>query len=228
MDTRIESALAHMEQHLAEPLSIATLAAGVNLSPSRFAHLFCREVGASPVRYLHALRMLRARVLLERTFLSVKEVMALVGCNDPSHFSRDFRGFHGVVPRACRLGASRAPAPEEVRGTASETSAAVTEIAALANERRNPPRKPRPRARAPDKPLQQQGREMERQLTDIKESGNESNQIVVRLHRGCTALDNRTGRRAAALAWQHRHPRGEYRSGSRVQRHLHAAAFRPD
>ena len=54
MDTRIESALTQMEQQLAEPLSIATLAAGVNLSASRFAHLFCREVGTSPARYLHA------------------------------------------------------------------------------------------------------------------------------------------------------------------------------
>ncbi len=98
MDTRIESALAQMEQGLGTPLSIATLAAGVNLSPSRFAHLFYREVGTSPARYLHALRMLRARLLLERTFLSVKEVMALVGCNDPSHFSRDFRRIHGVEP----------------------------------------------------------------------------------------------------------------------------------
>ena len=61
MDTRIESALSQMEQQLAEPLSIATLAAGVNLSASRFAHLFCREVGTSPARYLHALRMLLER-----------------------------------------------------------------------------------------------------------------------------------------------------------------------
>jgi len=147
MDTRIESALAQMEQGLGSPLSIATLAAGVNLSPSRFAHLFCREVGTSPARYLHALRMLRARQLLERTFLSVKEVMALVGCNDPSHFSRDFRRFHGIAPRTCRLGASRAGHEET---TEFETSAAVAQVAALANRRRNRPRMPLPRARAPD------------------------------------------------------------------------------
>jgi len=151
MDTRIESALAQMEQGLGTPLSIATLAAGVNLSPSRFAHLFYREVGASPARYLHTLRMLRARLLLERTFLSVKEVMALVGCNDPSHFSRDFRRIHGVNPRTCRLGASRASHDDTA---AAETSATVTQVAALANRRRNRPRKPRPRARAPDNALQ--------------------------------------------------------------------------
>ena len=46
--------------------------------------------------------MERASVLLERTFLSVKEVMAQVGCTDPSHFSRDFRRHHGFAPREWR------------------------------------------------------------------------------------------------------------------------------
>jgi AraC-like DNA-binding protein len=180
MDTRIESALSQMEQQLAEPLSIATLAAGVNLSASRFAHLFSREVGTSPARYLHALR---ARVLLERSFLTVKEVMALVGCNDPSHFSRDFRRFHGIVPSVCRLGASRARRPEEVQGTASETSAAITEIAALANERRNPPRKPRPRARAPDAALQMKHRFDSERITRLqKEFSHETSPIGCCIH----------------------------------------------
>ena len=50
---------------------------------------------------LRALRMERARLLLERAFLTVKEVMAFVGINDPSHFSRDFSRHHGVAPSAC-------------------------------------------------------------------------------------------------------------------------------
>jgi AraC-like DNA-binding protein len=32
----------------------------------------------------------------------VKEVMALVGYNDPSHFSRDFKQFHHVRPSSLR------------------------------------------------------------------------------------------------------------------------------
>ena len=114
MDRRTVSALALMEQRIGTPLAIDAIAASVHLSPSRFAHLFRRDVGTSPARYLHALRMLRARVLLERTFLSVKEVMTLVGCNDPSHFSRDFRRFHGIAPRTCRLGATRARTADDL------------------------------------------------------------------------------------------------------------------
>jgi len=91
-----------MEEAIDRELLVAGLAAAVNLSPSRFAYLFRRETGVPPARYLHMLRMERARILLERTFLSVKEVMAFVGVNDPSHFSRDFRRHHGVAPTGLR------------------------------------------------------------------------------------------------------------------------------
>jgi AraC-like DNA-binding protein len=150
MDARIARVLTQIERRYADTLSVATLAADVNLSPSRFAHLFRRDVGTSPARYLHAVRMIHARALLERTFLTVKEVMARVGCNDPSHFSRDFREFHGIAPRHCRSADIFAGITENSPNADAETSAAVRSIAVLANERLNRPRKPRPRARAPD------------------------------------------------------------------------------
>jgi AraC family transcriptional regulator, arabinose operon regulatory protein len=80
----------------------AELARSLNLSPSRFAHLFRKEIGVAPMRYLHTQRMLRARLLLEQTFLSVKQVMVEVGCSDPSHFARDFQRFHGLSPTQWR------------------------------------------------------------------------------------------------------------------------------
>lgn len=103
IDPRIVWALERMQQELHEPLSLATLAAGVNLSVSRFGHLFRKQTGLSPRQYLHSLRMHRARVLIENTFLSVKEVMVHSGFRDASHFSREFRRHHGVSPSAFRL-----------------------------------------------------------------------------------------------------------------------------
>jgi AraC-like DNA-binding protein len=150
MDTRIARTLTYIDEHLEARLTIDMLSAAADLSPSRFAHLFRHEVGTSPARYVHALRMLRARVLLERSFLSIKEVMALVGCHDPSHFSRDFRWFHGAAPRHYRLGASREAHDAGSPAVGSHTEAAIAQIAALANQRRTRTRKPRPRARAPD------------------------------------------------------------------------------
>jgi len=101
-DRRIAWAVDHMYRHLAEPLAVPALAARLNLSPSRFRDLFSTQTGIAPGQYLRRLRLRRARLLIERTFLTVKEVMGLVGYNDPSHFSRDFRRYHGVAPSALR------------------------------------------------------------------------------------------------------------------------------
>lgn len=102
MDPRIAWAARRLEEDIKEPVTVAALAQSLNLSPSRFAHLFTKEMGVSPIRYLHTQRMVRARLLLEQTFLTVKEVMVEVGCSDPSHFARDFQKFHGLPPTQWR------------------------------------------------------------------------------------------------------------------------------
>jgi AraC family transcriptional regulator, arabinose operon regulatory protein len=115
MASRIANAPRRIEERMGEPLTVADIAREFNLSPSRFAHLFREEFGVSPMRYLQNQRMVRARLLLERTFLTVKEVMVQVGCSDPSHFARDFRRFHGLPPkewRATRSDVSRDPKEE--------------------------------------------------------------------------------------------------------------------
>ena len=102
MDWRICRTLAVMEKEFARPLRIATLARDMNLSPSRFSHLFHQETGRSPARYLHERRLDCALALLKDSTLSIKEVMAAVGLNDPSHFTRDFAERHGSSPREFR------------------------------------------------------------------------------------------------------------------------------
>lgn len=108
-DPRITWTVEFMRQHLSEPLTVETIAARVNLSRSRFTSLFTAQTGLSPMRYLQRLRLRRARLLVERSFLSVKEIMALVGYNDPSHFSRDFRREHGDAPSDLRGGDPATP-----------------------------------------------------------------------------------------------------------------------
>jgi len=56
-----------------------------------------------PGRWLKLLRLGRAKQLLENSFLTVKEVIALVGINDMSHFDRDFRNVYGQTPSQIRL-----------------------------------------------------------------------------------------------------------------------------
>jgi transcriptional regulator GlxA family with amidase domain len=101
-DPRITWIVDFMHRHMSEPLTIGTLAERVNLSRSRFTALFVAQTGAAPMRYLQRARLRRARLLVERSFLTVKEIMVLVGYNDPSHFARDFRREHGVAPSVLR------------------------------------------------------------------------------------------------------------------------------
>jgi transcriptional regulator GlxA family with amidase domain len=110
MDWRICRTLAIMRQEIASPLHIATLARQMNLSSSRFSHLFRRETGQSPARYLHNHRIDCALIHLCDSTMSIKEVMAAVGFNDPSHFTRDFSERHGMSPSEFR---SRAQTPDE-------------------------------------------------------------------------------------------------------------------
>jgi transcriptional regulator GlxA family with amidase domain len=109
LDPRIASAVAQMERRLGEPLSVCALAAHARLSESRFRQLFVEQTGALPEQYLQSLRLRRARLLLERTFLTVRAVMALVGYDDPAGFARDFRLHHDILPDALRRGGIATP-----------------------------------------------------------------------------------------------------------------------
>ena len=103
MDARVVHTIEQMQNRMHEALTVPALAAEVGLSASRFAHLFRAEAGMAPMRYLRELRMSKALALLERTCSSVRDVMAQVGYNDPSHFARDFRRQHGISPRERRI-----------------------------------------------------------------------------------------------------------------------------
>jgi transcriptional regulator GlxA family with amidase domain len=102
MDRRIELVISKMKTETASSWDTATLAALVNLSPSRFRHLFKQETGTSPAQYLKDLRLRKAEVMLRTTFLSVKQILKQVGLGSNTHFVSDFRNLHGMTPTAYR------------------------------------------------------------------------------------------------------------------------------
>jgi AraC-like DNA-binding protein len=102
VDTRVEKIIQMMRDDVRGELSLADFAQAVNLSVWRLSHVFKSEVGMPPMRYLRLLRMERAKVLLESSFLSVKEIAFQVGLNDESHFVRDFKSSYGFSPALYR------------------------------------------------------------------------------------------------------------------------------
>ena len=103
MDVRIRRAMDRIEEQLHRPLRVTELAACAGLSVAQFTRLFRQATGETPGAFLRQRRMLRARILIERTSLSVGEVMSQVGISDRSHFARDFCRVHGFGPRMLRL-----------------------------------------------------------------------------------------------------------------------------
>jgi len=104
----VRDATSYLAANFERRVRLRDVAGRVNLSESHLAHLFRREAGVSPQRFLKSLRLYRASELLETTFLSVKQVMARVGFNDPSHFVREFQKTFGASPCEDRRRSGRA------------------------------------------------------------------------------------------------------------------------
>jgi len=102
MDRRIELIISKIKKDTAASWDIHALALLVNLSPSRFRHLFKQETGTGPAQYLKDVRLLRAEKMLRTTFLSIKQILKQVGITSNAHFVRDFRRKYGMTPTTYR------------------------------------------------------------------------------------------------------------------------------
>lgn len=103
-DERVRRAILVMEQHVAEPLAIETIAGKLKLSTRQLERLFQDTLGQSPAAAYRSLRLRYARRLLETTRKSVTQIAVEAGFCDGAHFARQFRGFFGVAPRDTRPG----------------------------------------------------------------------------------------------------------------------------
>jgi AraC family transcriptional regulator len=91
-----------IEEHLAEDISLAALAAVTDLSLFHFARAFTQSFGEPPHRYHMARRMDRAKSLLQKPALSVTEIGTQTGFRETSSFTRAFRRFTGLTPTEYR------------------------------------------------------------------------------------------------------------------------------
>lgn len=91
-----------MRANVARPLTLGELSRHAGLSPARFSSLFRDQTGSSPVEHHIRLRMQSACHYLDTTALSVKEVAAELGYDDPYYFSRIFQKILGCSPLAYR------------------------------------------------------------------------------------------------------------------------------
>ena len=96
--------LEYIETHLAENISIESLAAVAGLSMFHFARTFKQSAGQTPHGYVVQCRVRRAKGMLASTDLSLSEIAVAAGFSDQSHCARRFREHVGVSPRDYRWG----------------------------------------------------------------------------------------------------------------------------
>lgn len=92
----------YVEDHLADDLKIANLAAIVPMSEFHFARSFKAATGESPYHYVTQRRIERAKVFLSVTQLSVAEISHRVGFSSQSQFTTQFRKLTGTTPKGYR------------------------------------------------------------------------------------------------------------------------------
>ena len=99
----LSRARAYLAQHFSDPnLMLRDVAEYVGMSDSRFSAVFGQQMGMTFTEYLTALRMNKAKEMLNATAMRSSEIARGVGYNDPHYFSYLFRKHTGVTPSEFR------------------------------------------------------------------------------------------------------------------------------
>ncbi|SFI89254.1 AraC-type DNA-binding protein [Paenibacillus sp. UNC496MF] len=95
--------LRYLSTQYAEPITIENMADTLGYNRAYLSRQFKRQTGVTPVTFLLKLRIDKAHLLLrERLELTVEQIAASVGFQDPLYFSKQFRRFYGQSPTAYR------------------------------------------------------------------------------------------------------------------------------
>lgn len=102
MDHRIGRAMEFLTHNLSHKLNLRQIAAHAGISTAQLTRLFRRHVNCSVGEYLEALRLNRAKQLLDHTSLTICAIAWEVGFDNPFYFSARFRRMTGLSPREYR------------------------------------------------------------------------------------------------------------------------------
>ncbi|CQR58850.1 response regulator transcription factor [Paenibacillus riograndensis] len=102
MGEPVKEALAYVEQHLHEQLTMAEVAGRIHLNASYFSVLFKEQTGVPFSEYLSRLRIQRAKELLLQTSLPIIEIGERVGYRTDKYFIKVFKSLEDMSPSRYR------------------------------------------------------------------------------------------------------------------------------
>ncbi|OCT15419.1 hypothetical protein A8709_15170 [Paenibacillus pectinilyticus] len=100
MPAPILKAIAYMEEHLAEAITIEAIASQSGWSHEHFTRMFVAAMGLTPKRMLLERRLFRAEELMMRGAGTVKQIAYWAGFGDEHHFSKMYKRIRGITATA--------------------------------------------------------------------------------------------------------------------------------
>lgn len=100
--TLYEKAAAYIHEFYMEPITLSSLAEQNGVSHNRLVYVFRKYAGMGPGDYLLQYRLNRSRELLISSNAPLRELVQVVGFNDPFHFSKVFKKNFGISPSKFR------------------------------------------------------------------------------------------------------------------------------
>lgn len=99
---KLDGVLSFIAKNYASPISEQEMAKICGMSPFEFSRAFHAAIGITFRDYLSDCRLTQSKRLLGVAQVSVADVAAMAGFNDPSYFARLFRKRTGISPTAYR------------------------------------------------------------------------------------------------------------------------------
>ncbi|MDD4872003.1 MAG: helix-turn-helix transcriptional regulator [Kiritimatiellae bacterium] len=96
--SRVRDSLEHAMWNLPKMPPIQELLGNLGYSYAHLCRLFRARYGIAPLKYIHALQITRAKMLLQDTNLSIAEIGYRVGFDNPAYFTLLFRKMTGATP----------------------------------------------------------------------------------------------------------------------------------
>ncbi|MBU9736792.1 response regulator transcription factor [Diplocloster agilis] len=98
----VTKAKRYIKEHLAEEISVSSLASALYLTPNYFSRLFKRVTGEGCNEYIVQERIEKAKLLLKTTNLRTNRIAAMIGYRDTNYFSLAFKKKTGMSPTKFR------------------------------------------------------------------------------------------------------------------------------
>ena len=93
----INSAIAYIDEHYAENISLSYLANAAFMSESYFCVMFKRQTGTNVVNYINSVRIKNAKILLRTTHMSTNDIAVATGFQNVRYFYKKFKEFTGYT-----------------------------------------------------------------------------------------------------------------------------------